>query len=295
MLVKLINDYMRKINNGTSSMSEEILDDFAAKCRAALDRKCNPKEEDNNVFRMSALGRPLCQLHHQAKGTEGEEVEVNLPLKMMMGDMTEAALVAMMKAAEIDFVDCSENVEYDSAGVNISGRPDIIFDGKVWDIKTASPYAFTKKFSSGGFHEILADDAFGYIAQGYLYSAGTKLPFGGWLAINKASGEIATCETPIVDNAYRKSSLQAVDYNVKYLKENLETPVERCFPLENETFGKGKKPTGNKILGVTCSYCKFKQTCWGPVGEVRNLPQPASSAASPRKLWYVGEVKGIKE
>ena len=64
---------------------------------------------------------------------------------------------------------------------------DCVIDGEVVDIKTASGFAF-KKFRDGTLAE---DDAFGYMAQlaGYEQAEGTKN--GGFLALNKESGELA--------------------------------------------------------------------------------------------------------
>ena len=68
---------------------------------------------------------------------------------------------------------------------------------KIYDIKTASPYAFDSKFGEwGGYNKIKEDDTFGYVAQGYSYSYAGKSKFGGWIAINKSTGEWAICEAP---------------------------------------------------------------------------------------------------
>ena len=88
----------------------------------------------------------------------------------------------------------------------MNGTLDIIIDDKVWDIKSASPYAFDHKFGEmGGYKKIKSDDAFGYITQGYLYSESVGKEFGGWIVINKASGEWTVCEAPIVQDEDRKS------------------------------------------------------------------------------------------
>lgn len=293
MLQKHLLDFFKTLSAGEATISEELLDEFATKCRAALASRFS-KEEERNPFRMSSLGRPLCQQHHELNGTEGEPAEITLPIKLLIGDLMEAALVACMKSAGIDIKEYGkdEQLSLDFDGQEVRGTPDILYGGKIWDIKTASPYSFTKKFSVGGFHEILADDAFGYIPQGYLYSEGSGYPFGGWIAINKVTGEVAVCETPIVDRAYRKEALAKVRSNVAYLREAKGKPVERCFDLVEETVGRGKnkKPTGNYHLDVACTYCKFKQACWGDRG-LSHVAVPSSKAENPPKKWYVGDVK----
>ena len=76
--------------------------------------------------------------------------------------------------------------------------------------------------------------------------------------------------------------------NTKALME--DKPFEKCFDLEEEMFY--KKPTGNKILGTVCSYCPFKQKCWGE--DIQYLPQQQSKASNPKFAWYV-EINNPKE
>jgi hypothetical protein len=165
----------------------------------------------------------------------------------------------------------------------MKGTYDIIIDDKVYDIKSASPFAFDKKFgeSGGGFDKVAKDDVFGYLTQGYLYSEATKKPFGGWIVINKATGEILLSEPPQDDSQYRKEAIKKALDNTKALME--DKPFEKCFELEEEMFY--KKPTGNKILGTVCSYCPYKQKCWGE--NIQYLPQQQSKASNPKFAWYV--------
>ena len=60
-------------------------------------------------------------------------------------------------------------------------------DGEVVDVKTASAYSF-KKFENGTLEE---DDPFGYIAQLSGYEANENSNAGGFLAINKSTGQLA--------------------------------------------------------------------------------------------------------
>ena len=79
----------------------------------------------------------------------------------------------------------------------------------------------------GGYKKIKEDDAFGYIVQGYLYSQSKNKDFGGWIVINKASGEWTICEAPEIQEKDKKEALQLADDNIKALMEN--KPFERCF------------------------------------------------------------------
>ena len=182
-------------------------------------------------------------------------------------------------AREIE--DEHKKVQYEKDGTIIDGEYDTKIDQKIWDIKRASPYSFEKKFGeSGGFEAVAEDDAFGYVPQGYLYSESLKLPFGGWIVINKSTGEWTVCETPIADSEYRSKALSLAINNAKALEN--DEPFKKCYEDIEETF-RGKK-TGNRVLGTVCSFCPYKLPCWG--SKVQLLPQQQSQGKNPKWVWY---------
>jgi hypothetical protein len=65
--------------------------------------------------------------------------------------------------------------------------------------------------------------------------------------------------------------------------------VEKLFGPEDEIFN--KKPTGNKILSKTCSWCDFKDQCWP---DVINRKSAVSSAKIKPYVDYL-EVNYEKE
>ena len=182
------------------------------------------------------------------------------------------------------------DVKLNTKFFDMKGTYDIIIDDKVYDIKSASPFAFEKKFgeSGGGFHKIAEDDVFGYLSQGYLYSEATGKPFGGWIVVNKATGEMLVSQPPENDTEYRKKALDKVHHNIKALME--DAPFEKCYDLQEEVFY--QKKTGNKVLGTVCSYCPYKHKCWGD--NIEYLPQQQSKAKNPKFYWYA-EINSPKE
>ena len=168
----------------------------------------------------------------------------------------------------------------------INGTYDAKILGKIWDIKSASPYSFKYKFSEG-FDAILKDDIFGYVSQGYLYSEAEGADFGGWIAIDKSSGEWAVVETPINDDKHAKQALEKAKSNLKAL--NNDEPFKRQYEDIEETFN--GKPTGNRVLGKECSFCAYKKTCWEGL---QHLPQQQSKAINPKYFWYT-EITNPKE
>ena len=102
----------------------------------------------------------------------------------------------------------------------LSGRLDVEIDNKVWDIKSASPYSFEHKFGEkGGFNEVVNNDSFGYASQGFLYSESLEKPFGGWIAINKSTGEWTVCEAPEFQEEHKNKFIKTATDNYKALKK----------------------------------------------------------------------------
>jgi len=73
--------------------------------------------------------------------------------------------------------------------------------------------------------------------------------------------------------------MKKMEATVETVKHN---KFARCFEPVEETF-RGK-PTGNKILGVSCSFCNYKHSCWD---NLKELPSVKSKAQFPKLVNYV--------
>jgi hypothetical protein len=194
---------------------------------------------------MSNLGRPDRQLWYQLRSEEApEEFQPHTLLKFLIGDIWEATILFLAEAAGHEVTHQQEEIELNG----VKGHIDALIDGTVVDVKSASTHAF-KKFRDGTLSD---DDPFGYLEQiaGYATAFDTG---GAFLAGDKQNGHIALLEIS-------KEDIKALDIpsRIDHLKEVLQgdTIPERCY--EPEPHGK----SGNMKLGVNCSYCPFKQTCW---------------------------------
>ena len=194
-----------------------------------------------------------------------------------------------MKSAGVNVENEQKKVVYKFGENKIEGRQDVEINKKIWDIKSASPYSFEKKFGEeGGFNEVVKDDTFGYASQGFLYGESQGKDFGGWIAINKSTGEWTVCETPALHDEYKKVALDKAKENFKALQDGV--PFKRNYDSIKETF-RGK-PTGNKVLGFACSFCPYKLPCWG--SKLQLLPQQQSKGKNPKWVWYT-EVNNPKK
>ena len=151
---------------------------------------------------MSGLGRPVCQQLLEKRGIE-QETPYNLLFRFLFGDLVESIAVLVLEQAKVDIVAKQKPVKLTIDGHRCKWHVDLIIrdefgQEKVWDVKSASEWAFKFKYTGyGGYEKIKEDDPFGYVMQGHLYGEATGLPFGGWIVVNKSSGEIvAVVEAP---------------------------------------------------------------------------------------------------
>lgn len=279
--IKLIH-FIEKYNAGEVEVPDEIIQEF-------LQHKYDLVKGKKREFRLSIsnIGRPACQLQYEKLGVVPEKQAYNAALRNAMGNFSELWLVMMMKAADLnvsDFQKSTHIIVKDKHGRDhrINGKLDITLDDRIYDVKTASKYAFRKYSEQGGIHAISEEDSFGYIAQGFGYAKGEGKPFGGWWVINKDNGQIALCE---INNNYEKYERDAEKLIQDNLNVVLETTkiedVNKLFvEVEEKLYG---KETGNKKLGPICSMCPFKKNCWPTV---KYLPNTNTNSKTKTYNWY---------
>jgi hypothetical protein len=287
-----VQDFLQKAGRGEldSSQLEPLIKKFGQDCEDAL-RKQLSKRGDFRI-RMSGLGRPLCQQQLEQQGNK-QDVAYNDVMRFLIGDLVEAVAVFALKGAGVRVVKEQEPCSLELAGQTINGTLDVVLedmDGeKVWDIKSASPWSYDNKFSKrGGYDVIKEDDAFGYIMQGYLYSESQGKPFGGWIAINKSTGEWDFVAAPENQAEDRDEYLTEAKSRVKHLTENGKFKVPFTAEPERYTEKGVKIETGNKLLPKTCSFCSFKENCWK--GATLH-PKVTSRAKFKPSVWYSKLVK----
>ena len=271
----LVHQYMSDAVNGKSTMSEEVIEQVGNDVKDALRKQFGGGVKRGDFrLRMSNLGRPTCQLRFEKNKPETASAKPNnFMMNMMLGDIVEAVFKGLLKGAGVKYEE-PENVSLEVDGANISGTYDLVIDGAVDDVKSASAWSYDNKFES---FETLSDgDPFGYVSQLIGYAKASKKKIGGWWVINKANGAFKYVSA---QNADVEKEMQKIEATVKTVQEN---KFERCFEPVAETF-RGK-PTGNKILGTSCSFCSYKYSCWE---NLKDLPSVMSKAQFPKVVSYV--------
>ena len=286
-LLKL-QDFLLKATGGDVKVSPNNLQIFADDCKESAAKQL-ARERGAFRLRMSGLGRPLCQQVLDKHGIK-EEMEYNALFRFLFGDLTEAAMMLMMREAGIEIVDFQKEVELKIAGVIVKGTLDVILrdetgQDKVWDIKSASDWAFNYKFIGlGGYDKLKEDDPFGYLMQGFLYSEAVGLPFGGWIVVNKSSGLIAVVEVPDWSQDDKEHYLKDAAERVKFLNNPDVKPFKPFKPIAETYKNKGEIiSTGNKLLPRECNLCGYRHHCW-PKAILHD--RVTSRAKSPPQVWY---------
>lgn len=217
-------------------------------------------------LRLSNLGTPCRRrLWYTVNCDElGEKLPPSVRLKFLFGDILEHLLLFLATLAGHKVERQQEEVEING----VKGHIDAVIDGELVDCKSASTYSFNK-FKS---HSLGSDDAFGYLTQLGAYGSALNSKRNHFLVVDKTLGHITldTWEQP--DRDYGKD----VDDVREILAEN--SPPPRHY--EDVLDGK----SGNRKLGVACSYCPFKMVCWpgvkqynyarGPVFLTRVVREP---------------------
>ena len=276
-----LHQFMTDAANGKSTFTDEQAQEIGAEVAAAVIRQFGSgKSRDEFTLRMSNVGRPTCQLWF-----DKNKPETALPkpstfvMNMMIGDIVEAVFKGLLKGAGVEYSDTDTvTLEVgDKNGTTVRGSYDLVIDGAVDDVKSASPWSYQNKFDS--FDSLSSGDSFGYVGQlaGYAQASGYKA--GGWWVINKGTGEFKYVPAEGMD---QQQELDKIKKTVETVNDN---EFKRCFKAVPETY-RGK-PSGNFVLNDGCKFCDYRFECWPTLQE---LPSKVSQAKEPKMVGYI-EVK----
>ena len=250
-----IYSFLQKALAGEASMTEAVTKQVAADVEAALNKQFNSPPRGDFRLRMSNIGKAPCQLWFEKNDPEDRRpFPPHFLMNMILGDIVEAVFKGLLRAVGQDFKDNDVVTLKLPNGQEIKGEYDMEMDGKIDDVKSASPWSYKNKFDS--FNTLNEDDSFGYVAQlvGYAEAAGKGV--GGWWVVNKGNGEFKYVDASEVNTEEVINGIQAT---VDYIEN--DEPFKRCYEPVPETYF--KKPSGNLVLDKnTCGWCDFKHKCW---------------------------------
>ena len=273
-----VHQYMESAVKGSSTMSDDTINQVALDVKEALTKQFGSNKSRGDFrLRMSNVGRPACQLWYEKNKPE---VAVPFPttfmMNMMLGDIVEAVFKGILKEAGVKYQN-SDSVKLELDDATINGTYDIVIDGAVDDIKSASDWSYKYKFES--YDTLKQGDSFGYVSQLAGYAKASGLKAGGWWVVNKATGAFKYIRAKWLDI---DEEVHIIQSKVDQLKEN---KFVRKFQPVTEMFR--KKATGNMILNNGCKFCSYRFDCWPTLQEI---PSVVSEAKEPKIVQYV-EIK----
>ena len=245
-LVPDIYKHLEGLSDGTPlPLTEEEIDKTLVGMREALVSWATPRERDTNfTVRMSNVGKPSRQLWYEKRDPQGRGgIDGATQIKFLYGHLLEEIVLMLVRMAGHTVTDEQKEVTVDG----IVGHMDCKINGEVVDVKTASRFAFNK-FKDG---RLVEDDPFGYLGQLAGYEAAEGTDNGGFLVLNKESGELCMYVPDDMDKPNIRTSISKLLPALE-----LGTPPELCYnPIPD-----GKK--GNMKLPKGCSWCKYKYECY---------------------------------
>ncbi len=226
---------------------------------------------------MSNIGKGGRQLWYDKRYGKEEHLPPATIFKFIYGDLIESLLLFLARISGHRVTDRQATVVVDG----IQGHIDADIDGVTVDAKSASTHSF-RKFADGS---LLEDDPFGYVEQlaGYCEARDTD---GAFLAADKQNGHIAYLPISRDDLKAAVNVRERIEF-IKGVVESDELP-ERCYSDEEEG------ASGNRALGVNCSYCPHKGRCWADSNHGLGL-RTFLYASGPKFLTQVAREPKVRE
>lgn len=244
----LVEDVYELLETGVDMTDDEV-DDLGRMLGEAV--RHSLRREHKPTLRMSMIGQPCNRkLYYEINHPEDKQpLKGPQYMKFLTGHILEEILLWLVEKAGHSVEGRQDEMEISG----IKGHRDAVVDGMTIDVKSASTYSF-QKFKE---HRLAEDDPFGYMTQLQSYiEAGQDDPKvkikdeGAFLVIDKTLGNICL-------DRYKKASFP-LDKLYDYKKDVVSRPEPPARGFEDIPEGK----SGNRKLGVNCSYCDFKNKCY---------------------------------
>lgn len=248
----LIQDIYKVIegNGGWEATTTKFL---AEGISEVAEQRFTSEQKPRNYLSLSSIGTPCRRkLWYKINAIElAEPVSAEGLGTFFYGDLLEVLVIALAMAAGHKVEGMQDKVEVHG----IKGHMDVIIDGVVVDVKSASKYSF-EKFKN---HKLLEDDPFGYISQlsSYLYACKKDTR-----VINKHEACFLVVQKDrfklCLDRYDFTEELKSKEYEIEDVKSMVAGPIpdNRVPPVPQS------KTSPNTKLDIQCSYCEFRKACW---------------------------------
>lgn len=246
------------------------------------------KPREKGKLWASDIGKPCMRYHYYNFNApdKGEKLLGHTKFKFLYGSILEEAALYFAEEAGHSVSGQQERIEVMVDDWTVSGRIDAVVDGVLVDVKSASVYSFNKYRKEG---VTSANDSFGYLYQLAFYRDNVDLDevqcekSGAFLFIDKQNGHI--CVIDVENEMPTQEEVLARIRAIVVAAEGTEGDAERYY--EPEDYGK----SGNKALGIGCSYCSYKTHCWRDSNGGRGL---RGFAYNHKPVWFTEVVREPK-
>lgn len=248
-ITSLVKDIYARLNQ-PKPVEEDSLRSFSSGLTQLLSDTLSRRRE-GAYLRLSNLGSKCNRkLWYSVHTPElGEPLSGAKRLKFLFGHVIEHLLLFL--AREAGHKVTGEQDELVLHGVK--GHRDAVIDGQLVDVKSSSTFGMAK-FRD---HKLDFDDPFGYREQldGYLHASVadplvTDKDKASFLAVDKTLGHV------VLDTYPKRNK----DYQA--LVKNKQEVLNKVVPPDRAFSDKPEGASGNRKLGLECSYCEYKKTCW---------------------------------
>ena len=253
--IKTLKEDLYHVLSTGEGWSKEISEWVGELASQVTLKQMTPRDFGKSYLRMSNLGQPCGRkLWYSLQEWTGEHKEILAPYtknKFVFGDLVECWTLGLIKASGHKL----EGLQDSMTIAGISGSRDCVIDGMTADIKSASTMSMNKFRDNG----LIGNDPFGYLSQLSSYVAAAK---DDPLVTNKTHGVFVA-----VDKQF--GSIEVDIYDLSDYVKNKPAEVERkkSMVLQPEPPNRAYSDvpdgkSGNRKLGVQCSYCEFKNVCY---------------------------------
>ena len=145
-----LHQYMENAANGKSTMSDDTIKQIGQDVMDAVQRQFGGGNKRGEFrLRMSNIGKPTCQLWFEKNQPEKAlPLPTTFVMNMMLGDIVEAVFKGLLTEAGVEYEDAEQVTLKVDDDTSINGTYDIVIDGAVDDVKSASNWSYQNKFES---------------------------------------------------------------------------------------------------------------------------------------------------
>ena len=254
MIVDLVRNYL---SGGNKQLNTEAMEVAVARFKKSLEGQFSSERgpRDTSVLKLYPSEAGKCErlIQYKAMGIPGEPMMADVQFKLAMGDLIETALLYVISS--VPGLGVIENNRI--RDIVIAGRPwrgatdGIHIDGakrRNVEVKSASGIGFKMTVQKG------VDNTFGYLSQAAVYvrqllrDKVVTEPETLFVYIDRDSMKLWETIVPHDDSL-------ATEADKKFLRVIDAVERKKLLPRPYELKDGG-------VLGLVCSYCSHKHTCW---------------------------------